>query len=83
MLKFDLKALLTDYESRTGLRLSYDELSEMTSVSVDTLKSLASRESYNATLHIIEKICTALGVNPIQYFLWRTDVEENGVKINR
>ncbi len=83
MLRFDLKTMLTDYESRTGLRLSYDELSHMTSVSVDTLKSLATREGYNATLMIIEKICLALGANPIQYLLWSADQVRDGTHIDR
>ncbi|MEK6579653.1 MAG: helix-turn-helix domain-containing protein [Bdellovibrionota bacterium] len=83
MLRFDLKSLLSDYESRTGLRLSYDDLSRVTSVSVDTLKSLATRENYNATLGTLERISIALGANPIQYLAWRADQVDDGTKADR
>lgn len=83
MLRFDLKALLTDYEARTGLRLSYDELSQMTSASVDTLKSLASRGDYNATLNMLEKISLALGANPIEYLVWNADQISDGIEPTR
>ena len=83
MLRFDLKALVNDYESRTGLRISYEELAHLTTVSVDTIKSLASRENYNATFHLIERISLALGANPIQYLTWRADQSIDGRKTDR
>jgi DNA-binding Xre family transcriptional regulator len=83
VLRFDLKALMNDYESRTGLHLSYDELSQMTNISTDTLKSLATRENYNATLSTIERVCVAVGANPIQYLVWSADQKSDGNQTNR
>lgn len=73
MLTFDLRSLIQAYEAKTGLRISYQELSEMCGISVDTLKSLAARPTYNATLGVITSISLALGVSPLKYFGWNTD----------
>lgn len=69
-LRFDFRKMLDDFEARTGVRPSYAELSEQTKISSDTLKSLATRESYNTTLHTLEKLGKALAVNPIKYLEW-------------
>ena len=76
-LRFDLKAAISDYNRRTGLHLTYDQLSEIAGVSVDTLKSLANRSEYNATLKSVSGICTVLGSNPKQFLDWDQEKEEN------
>ncbi len=73
MLNFDLRGLLDEYEAKTGVRLSYLELSEMTGVAPDTLKSLAVRQNYNATFQLISKLGSALGINPIRFMAWQPD----------
>lgn len=73
MLRFNLRGLLEDYECRTGIRLSYEQLAVMTDLSVDTIKSLANRPSYNATLSTISKISTTLGSNPVNFLVFATD----------
>jgi DNA-binding Xre family transcriptional regulator len=78
MLSFDLRKLIDEYEARTGVRMSYQELANLTGISTDTLKSLAARQNYNATLHLIEKISSALGANPIKYFSWNPDEFQDG-----
>ncbi len=70
MLRFDLKSLLADYESLTGLKMSYEELSRMTSLSLDTIKSITSRKNYNATFQVVEKISLSLNADPTYYFIW-------------
>lgn len=72
-LRFDLKAAISDFNRRTGLHLTYDQISEMSGLSVDTLKSLANRPDYNATFKIISEICTVLGSNPKSFLDWETD----------
>jgi DNA-binding Xre family transcriptional regulator len=69
-LKFRLKEALIDYESRTGIRLTYDLLSKRTQISIDTLKSMATRDDYNSSLKNITAICEALRCNPLEYLLW-------------
>ncbi len=73
VLRFDLKKALNNYEARTGLRLSYGDLSQITGVSINTIKSLATREKYNATLQLISQIANALDINPTGYFEWTDD----------
>ncbi len=72
-LKFDLKAMLDSYEARVGIRPSYAELSKNSGISVDTLKSLASRSSYNTTLETLAKLGTALGLDPRPFLEWELE----------
>jgi DNA-binding Xre family transcriptional regulator len=73
MLKFDLKKAMLEYQARTGLRMSYEILSEDTGVSTETLKSIATREGYNATFKIVSIISISLGINPIEYLEWSNE----------
>lgn len=78
-LKFDLRRAMLDYEARTGIRLTYDSLSQACNVSSDTLKSMASRPTYNATLKVIGSVAHALRCNPVDYFEWsESDDEREG-----
>lgn len=70
ILRFDLKAMLDEYESRTGLRPSYSELSKLTKIAPDTLKSIASRKHYNTTLDTLEALGAKLGVDPRKFLTW-------------
>jgi DNA-binding Xre family transcriptional regulator len=76
-LRFNLRGALEDFEARTGIRLTYEALSQRTELSVDTIKSLASREDYNATLRNIASICDALKCNPLDYLIWTGQTEGN------
>jgi len=70
MLKFELKDALQSYEAKTGVRLTYEDMANMIGVSVDTVKSLATRSDYNASFKLISDIAKSLGVNPISFFKW-------------
>ena len=72
-LKFDLKTALIDFEARTGIRLSYEELSDISELSLDTIKSLGSRKSYNPTFDVITRLGNALNLNPVFYLLWEDE----------
>jgi putative transcriptional regulator len=52
------------YRSRSGDRMTYERLAELTGLSRATLESLASRETYNTRLSTVEKVCTALNCQP-------------------
>lgn len=69
-LKFDLREAMQDYEARTGIRLTYEALSRATGIAVDTLKSMASRGEYNATLKAIATLADALKCDPIKHMKW-------------
>ncbi len=74
MIRFELRRAMMDFQARTGIKMSYDELSNDIGVSVETLKSIATRKNYNATFGVISKISLSLGIDPIDYFIW--DVKE-------
>jgi DNA-binding Xre family transcriptional regulator len=59
-----LRRAIDAYEARTGERLTRDELAARTGLSRATLDSIASRQGYNASLRVIEKICVALRTTP-------------------
>lgn len=75
-IKFDLRKALDEFEARTGMRLTYETLSNRTGLAVDTLKSIATRDDYQASLKNIASICDALKSNPIEYLVWIQDSGE-------
>ena len=77
MLRFDLKNVMQAYEAKTGLHLTYEELGQMTGISTNTLKSIATRPNYNATLKMISEIASALNINPVKYFEWEREENDN------
>ncbi len=64
MIAIKLREAMEGYKRRTGKRMTYEILAAMTGVAQPTLHSIGSRDDYNATLAIIEKICRALDVTP-------------------
>lgn len=60
MIRVKLREAMDQYGRRTGQRLTYDDLARVTGLSPNTIQSLATRESYNASLAVIDKICVAL-----------------------
>lgn len=69
-LKFDLKSTISDFNARTGLHLTYEQLSSLSGMSVDMLKSLANRPDYNVTLKSISEVCSVLGSDPKKFLVW-------------
>lgn len=76
-LKFRLKDALLDYEAKTGIRITYEALSRRTDISVDTLKSMASRDDYNSSLKNIALVCDVIHCNPIEYLYWNNSKEDS------
>ena len=64
MIAVKLREAIETYKRRTGERMTYDILSEKTGIGHGTLRTIGSRDDYNATLSTLEKICRALGVCP-------------------
>ena len=44
--------------------MNYEVLAQRTGIAKGTLHIIGSRDDYNATLELIEKLCRALDVNP-------------------
>lgn len=76
MLRFNLKKAMQSYEAKTGIHLTYDDLSSLTKISNETLKSIATRPAYNATLKMISEISLALNISPLEFFEWDVSNEE-------
>ncbi len=62
MIRVKLREGMETYRLRTGQRLTYAGLAEMSGVGEGTLSSIGSRVGYNVTVEPIEKICRALDV---------------------
>ena len=62
-IRLRLRECLDRQERQTGIRLSYRELASRSGLSYDTVKAIASRPSYNASLRAVERLADALGVS--------------------
>ena len=60
MIRVQLRKAMNEYREKTGMRLTYLELSQKTGLTVETLQAIATRPNYNTTLKAIDKICVAL-----------------------
>lgn len=62
------------YRRRTGDRMTYERLAQVTGLSRQTLESVASRPNYNSTLDTVAKLCRALGCQPGDLLVLDSDV---------
>jgi putative transcriptional regulator len=51
--------------------MTYPELAKKSGLSEETVQSIATRRTYNATLKTIERLCVALRVTPAELLDWR------------
>ena len=63
MIRVKLREAMEAYRLRTGQRITYAALAELSGVGEGTLSSIGSRVGYNVTLGTVEKICRALEVS--------------------
>lgn len=70
-LRLRLRECIRLYEIRTGERLTYAELARRAGLSVNTVKAMASRPTYNTTLRRVEALCVALKMTPAELLDWR------------
>lgn len=64
MIWVDLKNAMKLHETRTGVRLTYEQLATLTGLSLATLQSIATRPEYNPRLSTISALCDALDCDP-------------------
>ena len=64
MIRIRLREEMENFRKRTGVRLTYEVISERTGISLPTLQSLAARQEYNTRLSTIDKLCRCLGCSP-------------------
>jgi DNA-binding Xre family transcriptional regulator len=59
------------HAQRTGERLTYADVAKRAKLSSNTVKKISNRkQSYNATLSTLEKLCQALDVNLSDLVEW-------------
>ncbi|UCC31479.1 MAG: helix-turn-helix transcriptional regulator [Phycisphaerales bacterium] len=64
MIAIRLREAMAKYKRRKRAPITYDILAERTGIGHGTLRTIGSRDDYNATLNVIEKLCRALEVGP-------------------
>ena len=62
MIAIKLREAMEAYKRRTNEPMTYRLLAERTGIAKGTLQIIGSRDGYNATLELIEKLCHALDV---------------------
>jgi DNA-binding Xre family transcriptional regulator len=66
MIRVRLREAIEAHSVRSGTRLTYGRLAELSGVSRATIESLAARPGYNATLDLIDRLCGVLGCSPAE-----------------
>ena len=64
MIAIKLREAIETYKRKTRERMTYEILAQRTGLARGTLQNIGSRDDYNATLELIEKLCRALDVTP-------------------
>jgi len=64
MIRYNLKALILEKEFAEDRKITYEEVSNATGISRQTLSKVASKRGHNVTADVIEKLCTYFNVTP-------------------
>jgi len=64
MIKYNLKALISEKEFQEARKITYDEISNATGISKQTLSKIASTRGYKTNTENIEKLCTYFNITP-------------------
>lgn len=72
-IRLRLRHCMDLYERRTGRRITYPELAELSGISENTIESIGSRRNYNTTTDTLQAICRALGVTPCDLIAWEPE----------
>lgn len=76
MIRVELREAIEAYQAKHGVKLTYQQIAEQTSLGLATLQSLAARPDYNTRLSTIDKLCGFLGCEPSDLLVYIAD--ENG-----
>lgn len=70
MIAVKLREAMERHRRRTGLRMTYRRLAELSGISESTLQSIAARRDYKTTLDTVDRIAAALDC-PLEVLLER------------
>ncbi len=62
MIVVKLREAMEAHRRRTGERMTYERLADLTGIAHSTLRSIGSRLGYRPTLANVEKLCRTLDV---------------------
>ena len=72
-IRLRLRECMDLFEARTGEHITYGDLAQATGLSEATVQSIGSRQGYNATIAVVERLCRALHVTPNEMIGWIDD----------
>ena len=64
MIKYNLKALISDKEFKESRKINYEEISSVTGISKPTISKIASKRGYYTSTENIEKLCIYFDCTP-------------------
>lgn len=64
MIRIRLREAMEAHDRRSGERMTYARLAELTGLAKATIESMGARPGYNATLEAVDRLCGALGCSP-------------------
>lgn len=73
MIEVKLREVMAEYSRKSGKRLTYLGLAEITGISKATLEALGSRPDYNTTLHVLDTLCKHLKCEVSDLVVYRED----------
>ena len=60
VIEVKLRSAMAAYSEKSGERITYQQLADMTGLSKATLEAIGSRPDYNTTLSVLDQLCTHL-----------------------
>ncbi|MFC1832514.1 helix-turn-helix domain-containing protein [Thermodesulfobacteriota bacterium] len=76
MIKIKLKEAIDKLKGETGERITYEQLAIDTGLSRATIESIASRSNYNASLKVIDTLCSRLRTTPAELLEYTCNGED-------
>lgn len=76
MIKYNLKALISDKAFKEDRKITYGEVSEATGISRQTLSKIASKRGYITNSENIEKLCKYFECTPDKFMTILPDPPE-------
>lgn len=73
MIKSNVRVLIAQKEQAEEIRLSYQDISAATGISLASISMLANNQSKMISLKTLDRLCTFFGVGPSEVLLWTPD----------
>jgi putative transcriptional regulator len=71
-----LREVIDAHARKTGERLTYRQIAELTGLDEETIQSIAVRPNYNARISTIARLCAALKCTPAELLEFQVEQTE-------